>query len=49
MLEILLDESKTYQDATKEIFIEKLNQVFSNRRFLSLIKKQDDFFFNRHT
>jgi len=30
MLVILLDENKTYQDATKEIFIEKLEIVFSH-------------------
>jgi hypothetical protein len=32
MLEILLDESRTYQDATKEVFLEKLNEAFSNLR-----------------
>jgi hypothetical protein len=32
MLEILLDESRTYQDATKEVFLEKLNVAFSNLR-----------------
>ncbi|MBL0261019.1 MAG: hypothetical protein IPQ10_08120 [Saprospiraceae bacterium] len=29
MLDILLDENRTYQDATKEVFLEKLNIVFS--------------------
>ncbi|MEJ7673741.1 MAG: hypothetical protein WKF59_13850 [Chitinophagaceae bacterium] len=28
MLELILDDSKTYQDATKEIFLQKLNDVF---------------------
>ncbi|MDR7208419.1 hypothetical protein [Flavobacterium piscis] len=28
MLEILLDDTKTYQDATKETFLEKLNETF---------------------
>jgi len=40
MLEILLDDAKTYQDATKETFIEKLGEVFekfkqSNNTMLS--------------
>ena len=30
MLDILLDENKTYQEAYKEIFIEKLEIVFSH-------------------
>ena len=30
MLDILLDENKTYQDVYKEIFIEKLEIVFSH-------------------
>ena|GEM_PF-1938688 len=29
MLEALLDDDKTYQDATKEVFLEKLNKAFS--------------------
>ncbi len=38
MLEILLDESKTYQDARKEIFLEKVNDAFSK------LKENDDTF-----
>jgi hypothetical protein len=30
ILDILLDENKTYQDVYKEIFIEKLEIVFSH-------------------
>jgi hypothetical protein len=29
MLEILLDDNKTYQDAAKEVFLEKINDAFS--------------------
>ncbi len=29
MLELILDDSRTYQDATKETFLQKLNEVFT--------------------
>lgn len=32
MLDVLLEESKTYQDASKDIFLEKLYDAFSNFR-----------------
>ncbi len=36
MLALILDESKTYQEATKEVFLEKLNVVFEK------FKKEND-------
>ncbi len=36
MLELVLDDDKTYQGATKEIFLQKLDQVFN------LFKKEND-------
>lgn len=38
MLDILLDDNKTYQDAAKEVFLEKLNAAFSK------LKKYGDTF-----
>jgi hypothetical protein len=38
MLDILLDENRTYQDATKEVFLEKLNTAFAQ------LKKSGDTF-----
>ena len=29
MLDVLLDDDKTYQDARKEVFIEKIEEIFS--------------------
>lgn len=42
MLDILLDENKTYQEARKEVFIEKFNDVFSK------LKKDGDTFLSSH-
>jgi tetratricopeptide (TPR) repeat protein len=36
MLSLILDENKTYQDATKEVFLEKLNEAFEK------FKKESD-------
>ncbi|MBS1776967.1 MAG: hypothetical protein JSS64_11880 [Bacteroidetes bacterium] len=41
MLEILLDDNKTYQDAAKDIFLEKLNKAFSEFK-----EKGDTFLFS---
>jgi hypothetical protein len=38
LLDVLLEDDKTYQDATKEVFIEKLNETFS------ILKKSGDTF-----
>lgn len=41
MLEILLDDNKTYQDAAKDMFLEKLNKAFSEFK-----EKGDTFLFS---
>lgn len=42
MLYILLDDNKTYQDARKEVFLEKVNDAFSK------LKKYGDTFLSSH-
>jgi myosin heavy subunit len=43
MLDILLDDEKTYQCATKEVFLQKLSKLFKN------FQQENDSFFSGPT